>query len=313
MNGDISSRVQLERYDHTGRKGKGVEMYSEVTAANSWIANKKGLSTGEWIPSLKMTENLAAVRSVPDRPLDGTRCKHGCPEIETLTHVLGFCEQELLLRNSRHHLIRSKIAAVLRNKGWEVEEQISCLAENGSTRQSLTTSSSSSGGIMNCTVSTYLAPTRYSAAPGLEKHVFSTCHFHYDCTSQKMFQMVTIDINAHSKAFPERSYDCPACCWLNGHTSLSNALLHVAWCCQNVLGHTVFYSSSQEEVEWRQVRRTCGPHKNKQYFCEAKEIGGEAVEIGDEAVENDNEALESGDEAIERGMRPWLCGGGMRP
>ncbi|KAJ4437061.1 hypothetical protein ANN_17196 [Periplaneta americana] len=42
--------------------------------------------------------------------------------------------QGLLLRNSRHHLVRSKIAAALRTKGWIVEE-ISCLAENGSTRR----------------------------------------------------------------------------------------------------------------------------------------------------------------------------------
>ncbi|KAJ4431573.1 hypothetical protein ANN_20172 [Periplaneta americana] len=116
-------------------RGKGVEMYSEVTAANNWIANKKGLSTSEWISSLKMTTNLAAVRSVPGRSLDGTLCRHGCPEIETLAHVLGFCEQGLLLRNSRHHLVRSKIAAALRNKGWIVEEEISCLAKNGSTRR----------------------------------------------------------------------------------------------------------------------------------------------------------------------------------
>ncbi|KAJ4451101.1 hypothetical protein ANN_02540 [Periplaneta americana] len=60
---------------------------------------------------------------------------HGCPEIETLAHVLGFCEQRLLLRNSKHHLVRSKIAAALKNKGWIVEEGISCLAENGPTRR----------------------------------------------------------------------------------------------------------------------------------------------------------------------------------
>ncbi|KAJ4433368.1 hypothetical protein ANN_15627 [Periplaneta americana] len=93
-------------------RGKGVETYSEVTAVNSWITNKKELSTSEWISSLKMTANLAAVRSVPGRSLDG-----------------------IDLRNSRHHLIRSKIAAALRNKGWIVEEEISCLAENGSTRR----------------------------------------------------------------------------------------------------------------------------------------------------------------------------------
>ncbi|KAJ4441157.1 hypothetical protein ANN_11008 [Periplaneta americana] len=89
----------------------------------------------EWISSLKMTANLAAVHSVPGRSLDGTQCRYGCLEIETLAHILGFCEQGLLLRNSRHHLVRSKIAAALRNKGWIVEEEISCLAENGSTRQ----------------------------------------------------------------------------------------------------------------------------------------------------------------------------------
>ncbi|KAJ4426837.1 hypothetical protein ANN_26636 [Periplaneta americana] len=95
------------------------------------LANKKGLSTSEWISSLKMTANLAAVRSVPGRSLDGTRCRHGCPEIETLAHVLGFCEQGLLLRNSRHHLVRSKVAAALRNKGWIVEEEISCQLKMG--------------------------------------------------------------------------------------------------------------------------------------------------------------------------------------
>ncbi|KAJ4426027.1 hypothetical protein ANN_27654 [Periplaneta americana] len=122
---------EYESWKTLSGRGKGVAMYSEVTAANSWIANKKGLSTSEWISSLKMTANLAAVRSVPGRSLDGTRCRHGCLEIETLAHVLGFCEQGLLLRNSRHHLVRSKIAAALRNKGWIVEEEISSLAENG--------------------------------------------------------------------------------------------------------------------------------------------------------------------------------------
>ncbi|KAJ4426546.1 hypothetical protein ANN_27360 [Periplaneta americana] len=109
----LAAHCRVKREVHLRKNGKGVEMYSEVTAANSWIANKKGLSTSEWISGLKMTANLAAVRSVPGRSLDGTRCRHGCPEIETLAHVLGFCEQGLLLRNSRHHLIRSKIAAAL--------------------------------------------------------------------------------------------------------------------------------------------------------------------------------------------------------
>ncbi|KAJ4431663.1 hypothetical protein ANN_20262, partial [Periplaneta americana] len=62
---------EYESWKTLSGRGKGVEMYSEVTAANSWIANKKGLSTSEWISSLKMTANLAAVRSIPGRSLDG--------------------------------------------------------------------------------------------------------------------------------------------------------------------------------------------------------------------------------------------------
>ena len=41
----------------------------------------------------------------------------------------------LLLRNARHHQVRSLIASALRKKGWEVEEEISCIATNGSTRR----------------------------------------------------------------------------------------------------------------------------------------------------------------------------------
>ncbi|KAJ4438440.1 hypothetical protein ANN_14385 [Periplaneta americana] len=111
---------EYESWKTLSGRGKGVEMYSEVTATNSWIANKKGLSTSEWISSLKMTANLAAVRSVPGRSLDGTRCRHGCPEIETLAHTSSY---------------KIKIAAALRNKGWIVEEEISCPAENRSTRR----------------------------------------------------------------------------------------------------------------------------------------------------------------------------------
>ncbi|KAJ4441844.1 hypothetical protein ANN_11703 [Periplaneta americana] len=89
----------------------------------------------QWRAYMRAAMNLRVPQKPESKSLDGTRCRHGCPEIETLAHVLGLCEQRLLLRNSRHHLIRSKIAAALRNKGWIVEEEISCLAENGTTRR----------------------------------------------------------------------------------------------------------------------------------------------------------------------------------
>ncbi|KAJ4432134.1 hypothetical protein ANN_20750 [Periplaneta americana] len=82
-----------------------------------------------------MNANLAAVRGVPGRSLDGSRCRHGCPETENLAHVQGQCNRGLLLRNARHHHVRSLIASALRKKSWTVEEEVFCLATNGSSRR----------------------------------------------------------------------------------------------------------------------------------------------------------------------------------
>ncbi|KAJ4445780.1 hypothetical protein ANN_12465 [Periplaneta americana] len=54
-----------------------------------------------------------------------------CNEIETLAHVLGSCQHGELLRNSRHHNIRKLIAQALRNKSFEVHEEVHCVASEG--------------------------------------------------------------------------------------------------------------------------------------------------------------------------------------
>ncbi|KAJ4446833.1 hypothetical protein ANN_13531 [Periplaneta americana] len=51
-------------------------------------------------------------------------------ETETLGHVLGFCKKGELLRNNRHHRARTAIAKLLRNRGWEVHEEIHCVSED---------------------------------------------------------------------------------------------------------------------------------------------------------------------------------------
>ncbi|KAJ4435454.1 hypothetical protein ANN_18069 [Periplaneta americana] len=73
-------------------RGRGVELYSQVPKANAWIFNNSGLSTSEWVTCLKMNANLAAVRGVPGRSLDGSRCRHGCPETETLADVQAYSQ-----------------------------------------------------------------------------------------------------------------------------------------------------------------------------------------------------------------------------
>ncbi|KAJ4447204.1 hypothetical protein ANN_09206 [Periplaneta americana] len=80
--------------------------------------------------------NLSAVRSVPGRSFNTTRCRHpGCNETETLGHVLGFCRKTELLRNNRHHKARAGIADVLKRRGWEVYEEIHCISSLDSNRR----------------------------------------------------------------------------------------------------------------------------------------------------------------------------------
>ncbi|KAJ4451184.1 hypothetical protein ANN_02626 [Periplaneta americana] len=65
-----------------------------------------------------------------------TRCHHpGCSETETLGHVLGFCKKGELLRNNIHHRVRTVIANLLRNRGWEVHEESHCVSEDDSHRR----------------------------------------------------------------------------------------------------------------------------------------------------------------------------------
>ncbi|KAJ4448283.1 hypothetical protein ANN_10297 [Periplaneta americana] len=50
-------------------------------------------------------------------------------------YTLGFCRKGELLRNNRHHRVRGAIACLLRNKGWEVHEEVYCISEDDSHRR----------------------------------------------------------------------------------------------------------------------------------------------------------------------------------
>ncbi|KAJ4439673.1 hypothetical protein ANN_07801 [Periplaneta americana] len=66
-----------------------------------------------------MNANVSAVRSVPGRSSGSNLCRRCDREVETLAHVLGACPHGELLRNTRHHTVRSIIATALRNKGYQ--------------------------------------------------------------------------------------------------------------------------------------------------------------------------------------------------
>lgn len=117
-------------------KGKGVEVFKQVPDSNSWLVNRKGLSTSEWTNAIKMSCNTTAVRTIPGRSKHTTKCRHpGCEHQETLGHVLGMCSKGELLRNTRHHKVRSYIATHLRKANWEVYEEVHCTSEDGSHRR----------------------------------------------------------------------------------------------------------------------------------------------------------------------------------
>ena len=120
---------------HTLR-GKGVTLYSDLPKANSWVSNKKGLSSSEWTNALKMSCNISAVRAIPGRSFNTTRCRFpDCNETETLGHVLGSCPKGELLINARHHKVRSTLALSLKSSGWETHEEVHCNSTDGSFRR----------------------------------------------------------------------------------------------------------------------------------------------------------------------------------
>ncbi|KAJ4437595.1 hypothetical protein ANN_17740 [Periplaneta americana] len=100
-------------------------------------------------PLVVSTRNIAAEKKVCSRKLkippedldisninvhklrQNLRKQEYCNETETLAHVLGSCQHGELLRNSRHHNIRKLIAQALRNKSFEVHEEVHCVASEG--------------------------------------------------------------------------------------------------------------------------------------------------------------------------------------
>lgn len=135
IRGELRHQAFKKWTSHTLR-GKGVIVYSEVPKANSWVSNKKGLSSSEWTNALKMSANISAVRAIPGRSFSTTRCRFPeCSEKETLGHVLGSCPKSELLINNRHHKVRSSLASSLKSVGWEVYEEVHCISCDDSTRR----------------------------------------------------------------------------------------------------------------------------------------------------------------------------------
>lgn len=131
----VLRKKSFDEWCQLPHKGKGVALFGEVHTMNRWMQTRAGISTTEWTTAIKLNTNTVPVRSIPGRSHDN-RCRHiSCNEIETLGHVLGSCPKNDLLRNVRHHKVRTMIADAFRKLQWEVHEEISCISEEGSLRR----------------------------------------------------------------------------------------------------------------------------------------------------------------------------------
>ena len=101
------------------------------------MESRMGLSSPEWRDAIKLQENLPPIRALHGRSQYNSLCRH-CNERKILHHGLGFCHYAELLRNNRHHLISSKITAVVKvnnNHHLEVYKEVHCVVSNGSNRR----------------------------------------------------------------------------------------------------------------------------------------------------------------------------------
>ena len=114
----------------------GVNMYKDNPKGNKNIINKVGLTSSEWISTIKMSSNLYPVRAIPGRSQDGTQCRlTSCTEKESLAHILCKCPKGNGLQINRHHQVRKIISSYLEKEGWTVLQEIPAVGVGLSTKR----------------------------------------------------------------------------------------------------------------------------------------------------------------------------------
>jgi hypothetical protein len=125
---------EFENWSKLKLRGIGVTQFEDNPSGNKKLIAKDGLTTTEYVTSLKMNANVTSVRAIPGRSLDGSQCRY-CTEKETLGHVLGRCSRGELIRNKRHNDCRAKIAKAMKDVGFQIAEEVHGIAKQGSTRR----------------------------------------------------------------------------------------------------------------------------------------------------------------------------------
>lgn len=105
--------------------GKCLEESSKVPKQHLWVGDgTRFLSGSDFIHFIKMRINALPVRARTSRGRrKETVCRAGCPNVETLNHVLQQCHRTHDSRIKRHNAVNSYILRNIKNLGYETHEE----------------------------------------------------------------------------------------------------------------------------------------------------------------------------------------------
>ena len=105
--------------------GRPLSRSSEVDGQHRWIGEPTRLLSGrDYVNCVKARINAMPTASRTARGrLKDKNCRAGCPNIETLNHVLQICHRTYGARIKRHNAVVDYVAKKLRKKGYEVWEE----------------------------------------------------------------------------------------------------------------------------------------------------------------------------------------------
>lgn len=135
---------EFKKWSEMKMRGAGVCLFGQEKSHNKWLTVEEGLTNSERTDLIKMCTNTSAVRGIPGRSTDGTKCRRCCTSTETeqpnetLAHILGKCPYGLQLRLTRHNIIRSIMAKALGERTDlfdEIYEEVHGIQEGGGTRR----------------------------------------------------------------------------------------------------------------------------------------------------------------------------------
>ena len=109
-----------------GIAGKGVQLFSLVSASNRWLSHKNPMSLTDWLMSIKMSVNQCDLLSHPRSQQENKSCRRCSRHFESIGHVLQFCDANHGLINDRHNAVVNIIADELKKLRFTVDVEVRC-------------------------------------------------------------------------------------------------------------------------------------------------------------------------------------------